>query len=248
MGTALGSSSHCSIVIQLWATAVSCTRESQPSLICCTKRWVVGWSKIIYHQRTWWSPVPIPPLGTGSFLQQSSVSPALKWLLELSRWRRSAPWCTHGRKLHKARRAGSAAAKGTLKEQGKAQQPQSQLQDRPLLHSAQQGHETEHKPHHFPTSYLFPLGNDRDKQMHLHRFISGKPIQEFLPWGLNVYKFPCCAPSATTATLAVIIFCPYLLGPDKLAFFQCVSYLLQKLFRSSTFTWNSMLLEKLPAL
>lgn len=51
-----------------------------------------------------------------------------------------------------------------------------------------------------------------------------------------------------TATLVAITFCSYLLGRDKLAFFQCVSYLLQKLFCSSTFIWNSMLLEKLPAL
>lgn len=176
MGTALGSSSHCSMVIQLWVTAVSCTRESPPSLTCCTKGWVVGWRKIIYHQRMWWSPVPIPPPGIGSFLQQSSLSPALKWLLELSRWRRSAPWCTRDRKLHKGRKAGSAAAKGTPQEQGKALQPQSQPQDRLLLHPAQEEHETERKHHHFPTSHLFSLRNDRDKQMHLHGFISGKPI------------------------------------------------------------------------
>lgn len=61
-------------------------------------------------------------------------------------------------------------------EQSKALQPQSQLQDRLLLHPAQQGHETESKHHHFPTFHFFSLVNGRDTQMHLSGFTSGEPI------------------------------------------------------------------------
>lgn len=71
----------------------------------------------IYHQRTWLSPVPTPPPGTGSFLLRSSVSPELKWILELSHWHRSALLYTHGRKLHKGRKTHSAVGRDTWTEQ-----------------------------------------------------------------------------------------------------------------------------------
>lgn len=64
------------------------------------------------------SPAPTPPLGTGSFLPRSSVSPELKLTLELSHWHRSALLYTHGRRLHKGRKTCSAVGRDTQTVQG----------------------------------------------------------------------------------------------------------------------------------
>lgn len=110
------------------------------------------------------SPVPTPPLGTGSFLPRSSESLELKLTLELSHWHRSALLYTHGRKLHKGRKTCSAAGRDTWTEQGTNLQtlPQQCLSclaaaGRAITAPWQKGHETKHKHHHFfPSSLPVP--------------------------------------------------------------------------------------------
>lgn len=145
-----------------------CNRKCQPFLTWCTKSQVIRWREVIYRQQMWLSPAPTPPQGTGSFLLQSSVSPELKWILELSHWHRSALLYTRGRKLHKGKKNTLSNRQRDLNRTGENLTDPIMAVPRLLqllLHPDLQGHATTCKHHHFLPSHLLSLGNERAKQM-----------------------------------------------------------------------------------
>lgn len=105
------------------------------------------------------------------------------------------------------------------------------LQEGQLLHPDPQGHETKHKRHRFPPSHLLSLRNERGKQMETETPTAIPTVRICQPPLLPIFF----------ANSAVAIFSPFLLGSDKSPSFQYTSYPLQKLFWTSTSTWNRRL-------
>lgn len=223
-----------------------CTRKCQPSLMWCTKRQVIRWRKVIYRQRMWLSPAPTPPLGTGSFLLQSSVSPELKWILELSHWHRSALLYTHGRKLHK----GKKKKNNTLSNRQRDPSRTGENLADPITAMPQLLQLTYGDMKLSVNITIFPLLTSSPWEMRgPSKWKQRPPWLHFrntylrLPTVRICHRQPPLLP-IYFANSAVAIFSPFILGSDKSLSFQYISYLLQKLLWTSTSTWNRRRLHK----